>query len=225
MSDLGLPGGPDRSRPPAGGGTRAPATGAAPEGRHLPLGEPPPPGLGGDSATLDPRARTLAPGGKQPLAAFPDAGPETFSSKGWSLPAGPGVYALLQAPEGDFELQVARAASLAGPVTAGVAVRANAQGDVVAVDAAGAVSIGGEPLAPGGSDQGAESEASLPGGGGVTDWGAGYVTIATAGGDAVSVFARGDHLEFLAQLAQTRLAGAVAPPARVPDNASMLRGR
>lgn len=158
-----------------------------------------------DGAALTPGVGDVqARGGKRPLAAYTPAeddepaapGPSgpTFSSKGLRPPAAP--CERVEQAAGAFELRVAWGRVGDGVAATGVAVRANAAGDLVTVDGGGGVKLGGEPLAPA-----PETPHPLAGGGAVTDWGGGYVTVESSQGDSVSVFARGEHVDFLGRLA------------------------
>ena len=198
-------------RPPNGQGPRPlrpePAAPCLPTDGLVPRS--PAPAAPRDRAALDPAASTPVLGAKKPLAAYTPAagdaaGGEAFGSKGLRPPAAAGLAVVVNAAEGDFEVQAEWAEGPQGLVPAGVGVRANAQGDFVTVDAQGAVRVGGQPLAltP-------EAPHALPGGGSVTSWGAGYVAVASAAGDGVSVFAQGDRVAFVGQLAGDRLPGAI----------------
>lgn len=185
---------------------------------NVPLPPPLPQGAKApaDAVNFDPGATKLAPSGKKQLGAFAADAAETFSSKGMKLPAEPGSYSVMKAPEGDFEVQVARGANGAGPATTAIAVKANAGGDVVALGADGQLTIGGQAAVAGDAPQ------ALPGGGSVTNWGAGFVTVDSAAGDSVSAFAKGDRVEFMGQLADTRGPGAMGAPARVTEGGSLV---
>jgi hypothetical protein len=209
MADIQGPAGAPKpvDRRPGATGAAKPAAGGPPA-----PGQAPSAPAARDEARLDAPLPAGPTGAKKPLAPYTpgpgeaDEGGEVFTSRGLVPPAEPGVRVAARAAEGDYEVRVAWARGAGGLVPAGVDVRANAAGDVVTVQASGEVAIGGAPVAlvP-------ERPHALPGGGAVTDWGAGYVTIDSAAGDAVSVFARGERLDLMGRLAGDRLPGALAP--------------
>lgn len=188
---------------------KAPQGPAKPDVRPQAPATPRLPGQAADAARITQGVTDVQPRGKRPLAAYaPEpadlAGPapaegEMFSSKNLQAPPEPGMRVVKATSAGDFEVQVEWDHQAGGMAPTGVGVRANAAGAFVTVDGAGAVRVGGELITPE-----RERPQALAGGGSITDWGDGYLVVESERGDSVSVFARGERVDFMGRLSAER---------------------
>ena len=167
-------------------------------------------------AVLHPQGQVAPP----PLAAVPGLssvqGAQDWTFDSSHLAAEPGVYTLVKGLADDFEIQATRSAGPSGTLTARVAIKANAAGTVVVYNAQDQeLTVNGRPTLP---PRG--NAVALPGDGSVTNWGRGFITVDSAAGDSVSIFARGGNLDFSGALAPARNGAAygqlgafgIAPP-------------